>query len=540
MNRLASEAEVRMYRKSTRILLIEDDASDHLLLRRSLLNCRMPCELTWSDRLSAGIEALASRQFDVVLTDLSLPDAKGLDAVRQLRDCDAATPIVVLTTLDDPAVETQAIEHGAQDYLVKGEAAPFALERVITHAIQRQESFMQIERLLVAVRDNERQLSEQKQLLERKNRRLRKLYKMAHRFVDNVSHEFRTPLAVIKDYVALVREGMVGEVNDEQRQMLDVAAVRTIDLNNMVDDMLDVSRLQSGMLGAWRRRCRLSEIIAEVMPALVQKAAIKNIDFSVDDADDLPDVYCDGEKIGRVIINLATNAMKFCGDPGRVELWTRANPANEEIVVGVTDNGPGIEPPQLELLFKRFKQLNRNGARGAKGFGLGLSIAKELVALNFGEIQVDSIVGRGSTFSFTIPTASPPAVVRRYLDKLGSVRSGSGKATMLTAEISASASEKNADEIDAFLNYLLREQDLLFRRDRTHWLFILAAAEDEIDGYRKRVKREFCKANRNRPFGALPKYELRSLGTWDARRQCDALLDEFDPLFRPLEPASTA
>jgi two-component system cell cycle response regulator len=117
-----------MQRMTTRILLIEDDVSDHLLLRRSLLNCRTPSELTWCDRLATGIDALASMPFDVVFTDLSLPDAQGLDAVRQLRVCDSATPIVVLTTLDDPEVELKAIECGAQDYLVKGETAPFTLE----------------------------------------------------------------------------------------------------------------------------------------------------------------------------------------------------------------------------------------------------------------------------------------------------------------------------------------------------------------------------------------------------------------------------
>lgn len=90
-------------------------------------------------------------------------------------------------------------------------------------------------------------------MLEKKNRRLARLYKTAHRFVDNVSHEFRTPLTVVNEYVSLLRDGIIGSLNDEQNRMLDVVADRAGDLNCMVDDMLDISRLQAGMLSVWRQ-----------------------------------------------------------------------------------------------------------------------------------------------------------------------------------------------------------------------------------------------------------------------------------------------
>lgn len=275
------------------------------------------------------------------------------------------------------------------------------------------------------------------------------------------------------------------------------------------------------------------------MPGLVQKAAVKQIEFTVDRGDDVPQVYCDADKVGRVIINLVTNAMKFCGDPGRVSVWSRFEPCRDEVVVGVTDNGQGLAKEQLCKLFKRFKQLHRATPQSAKGFGLGLSIAKQLVALNFGEIQVQSAVGEGSTFSFTIPVASPPVVVRRYLDFLVASKCGSLTVPMLSAEIDADATEKSADEMDSFLNYLLRQHDLLFRRDQRSWLIVLGAGAEDVEGYVKRVEREHRKANRNRPFGPLPNYQLRLFGTWNISERRESLLEAFDGLFSREEAVCT-
>jgi signal transduction histidine kinase len=522
------QGQLAMNAKPIRALLIEDDPGFHLLLERSLNKCRSRFSLTWADRLLTGLDALRSQAFDVVLTDLSLPDAAGLETVRRIRECDTTTPIVVLTALDDPGVEAKAIDSGAQDYLVKGEIAPNALERVIQHAIQRQETIAQIERLLADVQASEQLLAENKLQLEAKNRRLRKLYKTAQRFVDNVSHEFRTPLTVVKDYISLVREGMVGEVNEEQRRMLDVAAVRANDLNNMVDDMLDISRLQSGLLGVWRRRGQIADIIADVVPALAQKAAVKEIAFEVDAAHDIPDIYCDNDKVARVIINLVTNAMKFCGEPGQVRLWIRAEPANDQIVIGVTDNGPGIPADQLELLFRRFKQLKGNFKSSTKGFGLGLNIAKELVGLNLGEIRVESVVGQGSTFSFTVPTASPHTVMERYVERAITRKNGGCVISLIDASIDEMVSDADAEDVDAFFNYMLRQHDLLFRRGTHDWLVVLSAANAEIDDYLQRIRREHCKANRNRPFGALAPFTMHCLGSWNVKEQRMALMAEFD------------
>ncbi len=515
-----------------RVLLIEDDPVDHQLISRSLQRSRRSVELAWHRSLANGVQCLAEDEFDVVLTDLSLPDSFGLDTVIRIRNQNQDVPIIVLTTLDDEQIEASSLTAGAQDYFIKDEASPHTLERAIHHAIQRQESVAENQALLAKVESSRKRLREQKELLRKKNIRLRKLYRTAHRFVDNVSHEFRTPLTVIKDYVSLVREGLVGEVNNEQRRMLDVASVRADDLNNMVDDMLDVSKLKSGLIGAWRRPCQLGEIVESVCPPLARKASLKDIEFNVKLPNSLPEVYCDAEKIGRVIINLVTNGMKFCSQPGLVSIDASQDESRGEVVIRVSDNGPGIDEEGISQIFKRFKQLKANPESTSKGFGLGLSIAKELVELNFGRMGVESRLGEGTTFSFTLPVNDPLGIFGRYLERFHNSKSGGVGVSLIAVHLSEASSQPEADDTDSFFNYLLRRDDLLFRAGPRRWLFVLSSSTLEVPEFLSRVETEWEKTNRNRPFGPLPQFEMSVQGTWDTESDSDVIVEAFQEAFQ--------
>ncbi len=352
-----------------RVLVIEDNPSDVRLLERALEKSRMTVDLTVVSDLASGIDAASTGSWDVVLADLTLPDAHGLDAVRQLQAAVPDFPVVVMTMLGCDETALSSLDNGAQDYIVKDQVTPEILERSIRYAVQRQKSVV-MRRLLEQLQSSERALA-------KKNRRLSRLYKTAHRFVDNVSHEFRTPLTVVNEYVSLLRDGIVGPLNDDQKRMLDVIGDRSEDLNNMVNDMLDISKLEAGMLGIWRQPCRIADIVDHVGPSLTRKSIVKQVVLQFDIPDDLPDVYADDEKIGRVIINLTVNAIKFCGQPGRVQVWAKYAEQEREVLVGVRDNGGGISPENLTLIFQRFKQVGGNPRGSTKGFGLGLNIAKE-------------------------------------------------------------------------------------------------------------------------------------------------------------------
>ncbi|MEX2287667.1 MAG: hybrid sensor histidine kinase/response regulator [Planctomycetaceae bacterium] len=501
---------------SWRILLIEDNPGDAELLKRALSHARTKFDVQTAVDLAEGLRATSADSWDVILADLSLPDSYGLDTVRELRRCAPLLPIVVLTSLDCDDVALSSLDEGAQDYLVKDTVTPEILERAIRYAVQRQKN-AEMRRLVDKLQASERSL-------EKKNKRLASMYKTAHRFVDNVSHEFRTPLTVIKEYVSLLRDGVVGDINGDQREMLEVAADRTDDLCIMVDDMLDISRLEAGMLGIWRRSCRVSDIVARVRVGLQRKSSVKQVDLRIDVPDDLPEVFCDDEKIGRVIINLTTNAIKFCGRPGQVRLWAKLDPQGRQVTVGVTDNGSGISPENLALIFRRFKQVGGNPRGSTRGFGLGLNIAKELVHLNLGAITVESKLGQESTFSFTVPVNEPMVVMQCYLDRISQLQKRNGVVSLVWATIATPCDVSLADHVNTFLNTVLRRNDLLLRKGVAEWLIAIPREQPELEHFFRRVDEIRLSTNRNRLAESLPSIAMSPLGTWSLPEQADGIL----------------
>ncbi len=491
-----------------KLLLIEDDAGDAELVTRLLAKSpHSRFEATWTPTIEEGLAALASDSFAVVLLDLGLPGVNGLDGFVQVQPATSRAPIVVITDLNVEAVALRALHHGAQDYLIKGALTTDNLVRSMQYATERHGLL--------------RNVAEARTLLEKKNRRLAKLYRTAHQFVDNVSHEFRTPLTVIKEYVSIIKDGIVGPVAEEQSQMLAIVEDRADELNTMVDDMLDVSKLEAGMLGVYRKQCDAAEIIDRVRPSLTSKAVVKKVDLQWDIQDDVPTLFCDPEKAARVIINLTINAIKFCGQPGLVRLTVANDPDRPGAIIRVTDNGPGISPENQQAIFRRFKQLSESVRSSTKGFGLGLSIARELVTANLGEIMLDSEVGRGSTFSFTLPAAEHEEVLRRYLDRIEQTRNGPADVTVIEAHIADASTDDAGNDADQFLSCLLHYDDLLLRISQTHWLIFFADAETEIGRFRERAKKASADAGRNRlgePLAPLVYGEAESYSSSDQTR----------------------
>jgi signal transduction histidine kinase len=487
----------------TRVLLIEDDAGDRELTRLALEKVGdEQYDITVAANLQAAAEHLHDGTFDILVLDLGLPESSGLETLDRVRQIDDDIPIVVLTDFCDEEAALASLDRGAQDYLPKSNLAVDNLSRSIRYAIHRHQLL--------------KELGHANELLNQKNDHLARLCDTAQQFVDNVSHEFRTPLTVIKEYVSLLRDGTVGTgpLDDEQLHFLDVVADRAADLNTMVDDMLDISKLEAGLLGAWRRNTTIAEILSRVRPTLEPKAAVKGVELQLSLAKDLPEVYCDPEKAGRVIINLVVNAIKFCGRPGKVELWVQPDPAAEQIVIGVTDNGPGIEPDKLGEIFERFQQLDREVHSSCKGFGLGLSIASELVQLNLGELSVESKANLGSTFSFTLPYANPLAVIRRFVARLADTAEDHAAVSVIECTVPGEALSV-ADDVNSFLNYALVGNNLLFRTSPARWLLVLTATKSEVHERLEEIDEARHEANRNRPGEPLPAISTKSLGTWN-------------------------
>jgi len=517
------------------VLLLEDDAEDRLLLTKQLHGRQRGFVISCAGTLKSAIELLGRQSFDVVITDLSVPDSHGFETVSRIRKHSGQAPVIVLTGMDDDLMAGEILAIGAQDYLVKGQLDERAVQRAVRHAVQRQRLVNDVQQLASELGASRQALEEQSQLLKKKNRRLKRLYRAGQEIMDNVSHDFRTPLTVIKDYVSIIRAGMAGAVNEEQQAMLDKVIVRADDLNLMVDDLLDVSRLEAGLIRAWRRRIRLTEVVQRAASMLHQRADTRRVEFLVDCPEDLPDVYGDADQIGRIITNLAVNAIKFSGTAGRVVLRAKYDEANREVVVSVADNGPGIDEKSLEQIFERFSQLSNGTLATNKGHGLGLNIAHQFARINLGELKVQSRVGQGSEFSFSTPIADPAEALRRWLALYGM---DAQQLRVVHISVANDCLAPSSNEFDSFLYCLLRRDDLLYRTSRCEWLLVMASPPSESNRWFERAEEEFVSANRNRPFGPLPDYRAEAYCEWDSLVQPEEAVRQFAEIARQSSAAS--
>ena len=265
------------------ILLIEDMLSDAELVKRMLRNNSILSSIEWAQSLNEAKDLIQQTQFDLILTDMGLPDADGIETIIKLREINDHLPIIALTGRDDDDIGLEAIRAGASDFIPKGTLDKIVISRAINYTIERF-------RLTETLREANGQL-------EKNNERLAQMYKMSQQFVDNVSHEFRTPLTVIREFAAIVRDGIDGPVTVKQSDRLSTLISRSDDLARMVDDLLDTSRLEVGLLKAFRREHDLSTIVKQVERMLRQRALGKKIRIEIKEIPADTIVFCDEEKI---------------------------------------------------------------------------------------------------------------------------------------------------------------------------------------------------------------------------------------------------
>jgi signal transduction histidine kinase len=518
-----------MTMEAIRVLLVDDDLADADLTRIRLQESRLRrFMLHHRENARDAIALLRDATFDVILLDLSLPDSQGIQTLETIRHENSDIPVIVLTGLSDECTALQSLEHGAQDYIIKDDASREVLERSICYAIQRQQQNRRLEAM------NER--------LAQQNFRLEVMNETAREFVDNASHDFRTPLTVIREYASIMQEGLSGPVSDQQSEFLNIILTRVDDLAMLVDDMLDVSKIEAGLLGLLRQAGQVVDAIGHVKVMLESRAKSKGVCLAVDVADSLPAVYCDFEKFGRVLVNLAVNAIKFTPAGCRVLLWARRTADDSEVEVGLTDEGPGISRDDQKIIFDRFEQAGGQSHSGVKGFGLGLSIARELVYLNLGKLRVESEEGRGSTFSFTVPVNNPTWLCERFVNQVSqsSATSGTDSAflSLLIAEFQPSDDERFLDAADGFLQTAVRGRTLVYRCSRYRWVMIIACGQEGLDDVVRRLLADWHELGENRPDGTLSAISVRCGGSWRADTHHDELIAEFTAAMTPEQGSS--
>jgi PAS domain S-box-containing protein len=239
--------------------------------------------------------------------------------------------------------------------------------------------------------------------LEAMNARLLAADRHKDEFLGVISHELRTPLNFITGFGSLLEDEVPGPLNPRQRDYVGHILGGADRMLRLVDDLLDVARLQAGKIDIVRTACAYPALVAETVRSLAPLAAERGIDVAL--AVEAPDaVALDADRIGQVLLNLVGNALKFTPAGGRVAV--RGFVRGDALVTEVADTGPGIPEAELPRIFERFHQLDMSTTRSRGGTGLGLAIAKALVEAHGGEIDAESLVGVGSTFRFRLPASA--------------------------------------------------------------------------------------------------------------------------------------
>ena len=399
-----------MKEKALRVLLVEDNAGDARLLREMFSKEKPDSfELTHLLRMSEAVVHLGKGEVDIVLLDMGLPDEHGLDTVRRAHAVAPGIPVIVLTGLDDELLAAEAMKEGAQDYLIKGQIENRALPRALRHAIERHR--MQTETDLIRT-----------QQLQFKDE-----------FLSHVSHELRSPLTAIYQFVTILQDGLAGDLNVEQHDHLGVVLRNVKQLQAMINDLVEVTRMQAGKLKIELQCTSVSDAIVYAVNTLQGAATAKGITLSSGIEPRLPSACADPTRIRQILIILLDNAIKFTPANGVVKVWARVFEEEPNfLVLEVSDSGCGISLDMTERIFERLFQTPDPALAGRKGLGLGLFICQELVARQGGQIWVRSTLGKGAVFFVTLPVFSLPNLIAPALKR---ERHTEGPITLVVTEI---------------------------------------------------------------------------------------------------------
>jgi signal transduction histidine kinase len=299
--------------------------------------------------------------------------------VRALHAVAPRIPLVVLTGLDDETVATQALQEGAQDYLVKGQIHAQMLVRALRHSIERKRMEVeteQVRRLQLQLRDE---------------------------FISTVSHELRTPLTSIRGGLGLIEAGVLGKLPEKAEAMVNIALQNCERLVRIINDILDVEKIKSGGLEMRIRSVPLTAFLQEAI-AVNQTYGVKyQVRFELEDSTADIEIAGDPDRLMQVMSNLMSNAAKFSPAGGVVHV--RAFEHDAHVRVAVEDHGTGIPEAFRKRVFEKFAQADSSTSRRFEGTGLGLSITRQLLEAMGGKIGFTTAMGQGTTFYFDLPQA---------------------------------------------------------------------------------------------------------------------------------------
>jgi len=367
-------------------ILVVDDTEDNLDLLEFALK-RKPIKML---RATSGMACLAlakEHKPDIILLDIQMPEMDGFETLKRLRANPetAKIPVIFLTAQKkDPESIAKGLALGADQYLTK----PIDTEELLVRT-----------KMLISLKRAEAELE-----------------RLRADFMAMLVHDLRSPLIGIKNVLELLQESDKSvPLSQDYFELINSAQMSGNRLLELVSDLLDVSKYEAGNIAFDKDSVPVTRFIDPILKQMEVQFRQKNVTLTTSYADGLPNVYVDAQKTEQVMMNFLSNALKFTKSGGSIiiaaeaiteRIHTELEDLNRRFVrVKITDNGIGISPEEIPMLFKRYKQASSARTTKQKGTGLGLVICKLIVEAQGGTVGVQSELGKGATFSFTLPVA---------------------------------------------------------------------------------------------------------------------------------------
>ena len=352
-----------------RILLVDDDTTALDLMCEIL--SEKDYEVDTSSYVDEAVEKLKSQHYHALITDLKMPSKSGIELLEHVVSTYPDIPVIMLTAYGTIQSAVEALKKGAFDYVCKP-FTPEELEVVVQKALERC-------MLQQAADEAERE---------------------KERFILTIYHQLKSPVGIIEAYLKNLLKGVpAGEA--ERIGILHRCLKRAETLRQLLEDLLSLNRLQSGKLDLNMEPVKLDEVLGECVESYKVGAQERNVHLHADVSSSLPPVRGNREQLGHLFGNLIDNAIRYTGDGGAVEV--KAVPDHSEVRAHVSDTGMGISTKDMPRIFDEFYRCQSEQSRSIPGTGLGLSIVKTIAETHAGRIDVQSELGKGTTFSVWLP-----------------------------------------------------------------------------------------------------------------------------------------
>jgi signal transduction histidine kinase len=380
----------------TRVLIVDDEQSIRLTLQEFLQEAGYQVEV--AEDATVAQRLLKDGNFDLVVSDILLPRISGVELLQAIRKESPRVMVIMMT--GQPAVETAAaaVRAGAFDYLCKP-VPKDAILRCVGNAAKFKAVEDERIRLAEENRRYQQDLERQHQQLRDNYARLRELETLRDSLTHMIIHDLRAPLAIALGYLDLIKDRAVKKLDSEEMGFLDTILMNICRLNDMIGSLLDISRLETGNMPLNRRPCDVAALARSVMESFDSLVGERQLDLKSLSKSLM--ASCDEELTRRVLGNLLQNALKFTPKDGIIRV--SAARQGDMVRLEVADNGPGIAPEHHGKIFEKFGYVTKPVHQYSPG--LGLTFCKLAIEAQGGQIGVESEVGKGSAFWFTLPVA---------------------------------------------------------------------------------------------------------------------------------------